>query len=309
MIEGVERLLKYQHGAMATSFEIMIADEDPSFAEGAARAAFEQIDRLEQDLSRYDPNSDVARINDLAPGGKVRVSVDTLRCLLLSVEHWKETGGAFDVTLGALMECWVGKDKSMLHPSAEEIDRARERSAMSSLELDESTMTVSVGESVPFIDLGAIGKGYAVDRAADLLKEWGVSSALVHGGMSSVFAFGSPGQHRGWPVTISDPDRPQEILERFVLADEGLGGSGIKKGRHIIDPRSARPVGGRRGAWVVSESATRSDALSTACMVMTVREITRCLGRDPHMRAVVVAGDGGGVLRFGCAGAAGPASA
>jgi len=308
MIEGVEGLLRYQHRAMATSFEILIANEDPSFAEGAAYAAFEEIDRLEQDLSRYAANGDVARINDLTPHGRVRVSVDTFRCLRLSVTYWEETGGAFDVTLGALMECWVGKDKSMLHPSAGEIDRARERSTMNSLELDESTMTVRVGKTVPLIDLGAIGKGYAVDRAAELLQEWGVSSALVHGGTSSVYAFGLLGHRRGWPVTISDPGRPSIILERFVLANEGLGGSGIKKGRHIIDPRSAQPVGGRRGAWVVSDSATRSDALSTACMVMAVEEITRCIGRDPHLRAVVVEGDGGGVFRFGCAVAAGRAS-
>jgi thiamine biosynthesis lipoprotein len=299
MIEGTEGQLGYQHRAMATVFEIMIVNEDPSFAEGAAHAAFEEIDRLEQELSRYAVNSDVARINNLPPHGSVRVGLDTFRCLRLSMQHWEETGGAFDVTMGALMECWIGKDRSLLHPSPGEIERAKERSGMKSLELDESAMTVRLRESVPFIDLGAIGKGYAVDRAVELLKEWGVSSALVHGGTSSVYAFGPLGHHRGWPVTLSDPRRPAEILEKVILADEGLGGSGIKKGRHIIDPRSARPVEGRRAAWVLSESAARSDALSTACMVMAGEEIERCVARDARLRAVVVEGEGGSVLRFG----------
>jgi thiamine biosynthesis lipoprotein len=174
---------------------------------------------------------------------------------------------------------------------------------MTSLELDEVTMTVRVHEAVPFVDLGAIGKGYAVDRAAELLKEWGVGTALVHGGTSSVYAFGKLVPHQGWPVTLSDPGRQYEVLEKVSMSDEGLGGSGIKKGRHIIDPRSGRPVEGRRAAWVLSESAARSDALSTACMVMTTEEIGACIKRDPRLRALVVEGEN--ALRFG----AWPASA
>ena len=284
---------RFQHRAMATMFEIMITEEELTFAEGAARAAFDEIDRIEQELSRYSPNSDVTRINNLDPHGSVRIGLDAFQCLRLSVRYWGETGGAFDVTVGSLMECWVAKDKSLRHPTADEIARAAERTGMGSLELDEETMTARVGASVPHIDLGAIGKGYAVDRVIDLLKEWGVGSALVHGGTSSVYAFGPLGGERGWPVTLSDPERASEIIEKVVLVEAGLGGSGIKKGRHIIDPRSARPVEGFRAAWVVSESAARSDALSTACMVMSEGEIRVMVGRDSRLRAVVARGETG----------------
>ncbi len=172
---------------------------------------------------------------------------------------------------------------------------------MTSLELDEVTMTVRVHDTVPCVDLGAIGKGYAVDRAVELLKEWGVGSALVHGGTSSVYAFGRPGDERGWPVTLSNPGDHAEILAKIFLSEEGLGGSGIRKGRHIIDPRRGLPVEGRRAAWVVSESAARSDALSTACMVMTPEEIRMCIGRDARLRALVFEQENGNVLRFGVA--------
>jgi thiamine biosynthesis lipoprotein len=290
---------RFQHRAMATMFEIMIAGEEFAFAEGAARAAFEEIDRIEQELSRYSPNSDITRINDLGPHRSARVGLDAFQCLKLSIRYWGETGGAFDVTVGSLMECWVAKDKSLRHPTADEIARAVERTGMGSLELDEDTMTARVGASVPLIDLGAIGKGYAVDRAIDLLKEWGVGSALVHGGTSSVYAFGLLGGERGWPVTLSEPERASEIIEKIVLKEAGLGGSGIKKGRHIIDPRRARPVEGFRAAWVISESAARSDALSTACMVMTVEEIRAMIGRDSRLRAVVAGGEAGGSFSVG----------
>jgi thiamine biosynthesis lipoprotein len=193
------------------------------------------------------------------------------------------------------MECWVAKDKSLRHPADDEIARAMERTGMGILELDEATMSVRVGATVPMLDLGAIGKGYAVDRVIELLKEWGVGSALVHGGTSSVFAFGPMGGEQGWPVTLSDPGAASEVIERVVLREAGLGGSGIKKGRHIIDPRRGVPVDGQRAAWVISESAARSDALSTACMVMGEDEIRAMIGRDSRLRAIVA----GGGERFG----------
>ena len=304
MMEGIGGVLRYQHRAMATMFEIMIADEDPAFAAGAALAAFEEIDRLEQDLSRYSANSDITRINNLPPHGSVQVGLDTFQCLRLSRQFWEETGRAFDVTLGALMNCWVGGDKSLLHPSPEQIVRATERSGMHRLDLDEATMTVRVDDAGPLLDLGAIGKGYAVDRAVELLKEWGVVSALVHGGTSSAYAFGNCPQNQGWPVTLSYPGQLSEILEKVNLKGEGLGGSGIKKGLHIIDPRTSRPVEGRQAAWVLSDSATRSDAVSTACMVMTRKEIEQYVAGNPQLWAMIVEESPGPVLRFGRAAAA-----
>jgi thiamine biosynthesis lipoprotein len=273
---------------MATMFEIMVAGEDPGFAGGAARAAFEEIDRIELELSRYAPNSDISRINNLGPHSAVRVGIDAFQCLALAVACWRETGGAFDASLGALMECWVARDRSLRHPSADELERARERTGMACLSLDESAMAVRVGERVPLLDLGAIGKGYAVDRAVELLKEWGVASALVHGGTSSVFAYGEVGGQAGWPVTITRPGPEGRVIGTFMLSDAGLGGSGIEKGRHIIDPRRGVPVDGHRAAWVISESAGRSDALSTACMVLDPDDIRAMIERDGRLGGVVL---------------------
>lgn len=299
MSELKEQVHRYQHRAMATLFELMVAGGDDAFTAGAVQAAFEEIDRLEQDLSRYLPNSDVSRINNLQPDQAVRVSADTFECLRLSMQYSEETGGTFDVATGALKDCWVGRDRSLRAPSPEEIERARARSGMSHLELDDRTMSVRVRGPAPLIDLGAIGKGFAVDRAAELLMEWGVASALVHGGTSSVYAFGDYPGHAGWPVTLSHPALPSEVLEKVLLKDQGLGGSGITKGRHIVDPRNAVPVESRRASWVLSQSATRSDALSTACMIMTQREIAGLIDRSLELRAIIVDERPSAVLRFG----------
>jgi len=300
---GHRDILEYQHAAMATMFSVMIAGEDSAFAEQAAMAAFQEIDRLEQELSRYIPTSDISRINNLMPHGSACIGLDAFQCLQIASQCWTETGGAFDVTVGALKDCWIGKDRSLLHPPSEEVQRARSRTGMGLLALRELTYEVHVGELSPCVDLGAIGKGYAVDRASGLLREWGVGSALVHGGGSSVFAFGDSPEGSGWPVTLSAPGGEGAMLEKVRLRDRSLGGSGIGRGMHIIDPRSAEPVRSRRAAWVCSDSAARSDALSTACMVLTHAEIEQYCAAHPETWAMVVEvgedGRSGAAVRFG----------
>lgn len=295
---------RHSHHAMATLFEVFIADEDPVFAAGAAQAAFDEIDRLEQELSRYRPNSDIARINNLPPGGETRVSADTFACLQLAHHYWKATNGAFDITMGALMDAWVAPDKSLRDPDDLAIDDAVRRSGMQLLTLDEATYLVGVGEHVPKIDPGAIGKGYAVDVCIELLRDWGVGAALVHGGTSSAAGYG-----RAWPVTASSFAEPHRVLHEFMLDGLALSGSGVKKGRHIIDTRTHQPVAGRQAAWVCVPSATESDALSTAFMVMSAAEIAAFCAVRTDMRAIVI--DDGGesgeqVLNYGL-GSVGPA--
>ncbi|MFH0990001.1 MAG: FAD:protein FMN transferase [bacterium] len=279
---------RFEHQAMATLFEVMIACEDPVYAQSAAVEAFQEIDRLELELSRYNPNSDISRLNNLSPHSSIRIGYDAFQCLLESIRYAELTGGAFDVTVGRLMDCWIARDKSARNPSIQEIEEALASCGRTLLELDEASMMVRTGAVVPCIDLGAIGKGYAVDCVIELLKEWEIGSALVHGGMSSVFAFGEYQHQNGWPVTLSDPRTPDTILRTVTLDERALGGSGVKKGFHIIDPRSGQPVRHRHAAWVVADSATQSDALSTACMMMTKTEIEQLVLQQPHNWAMIV---------------------
>jgi len=263
---------RYSHEAMATVFEILIHEQDQSYARQAAWAGFSLLEQLEGELSRYLNNSDISRINRAPAGAAVTVSSSVFECLEQCVQLYHQTGRTFDITAGALTRLWQ-RDKNP--PSAKEIERAQASMGAHRLGLDPVNSQVIVPAGGLSIDLGGFGKGFAVDRLSDLLREWELDCFLIHGGASSVYAENPPGAARGWPVTLSDPDRPDQTLARIFLNHRALGGSGLKKGRHIVDPRTGYPVSRIRAAWAMAQDAATADALSTAFMILDGREVRR----------------------------------
>jgi thiamine biosynthesis lipoprotein len=270
-------LLRFSHEAMATVFEVHAVHPDERYASQAAHAAFDVADRLEADLSRFVSNSDVARINTLAAGESTRVCPSTLECLLIARHVFDLTGGAFDVSIGT---------------------------GLPLLDLDRDDFVVRAARAGVRVDLGGIGKGYAVDLMAEVLEEWGLTSALVHGGFSSVLALEPPAGAEGWPLTLSDPGRPSRVLARLTMRETALGASGVRKGDHIVDPRSGEPVRTRAAAWVAvprpeqaraddSTTATPrvaavADALTTALMILSPPEIEGLWHRSPEFEAWIL---------------------
>lgn len=280
---------RFAHQAMATTFEVIIQHEDRSYARQAAKAAFDEIDRLEGHLSRFLETSDVTRINHLAAGQPVALSLDTFECLTISDEVFAETGGAFDVTVGLLVDCWLDKEKKLPRtPSPEELQFAREHTGMDLILFDEPTHAVALTNSPIHVDLGAVGKGYAVDRVAELLHEWSIDRALIHGGFSSVLALDAPQGTAGWPVTLSHPTDRSHTLARVSLAGVSVSGSGVEQGRHIIDPRTGVPAQGKIATWSIAPDAARADAVSTAFMVMTPEEVRDFCADHPQVRALLI---------------------
>jgi uncharacterized protein (TIGR03663 family) len=246
IVEGADNMLKFSHQAMNSTFEIFIQHTDESYAHQAARAAFAEADRLEALLSRFLANSDVSRINVAPVGQTVVVDQEVMECLCIAQQALELTGGAFDITLSG-----KGRQALELFPAAGEVRRL---------------------EPVA-VDLGGIGKGYAVDRMSQVLSEWSVSKALIHGGASSVLAMRPPDGKKGWPVTISDPSTGEVVL-RLQLADEVLASSGLGKGLHIIDPATGNAVENARSSWVcLPKSAALADAVSTALMILPTEKI------------------------------------
>lgn len=285
---AVPNVHRFAHQAMATTFEIIVQHKDKVYAQQAADAAFQELDRIENELSRYIENSDVARLNHLPAGQPLLVGIETFECLRISAEIWSQTGGAFDVTIGLLLDCWRDKDKKPRTPSPEELAFAREHTGMSLLHLDEDRYTVELEASPVRVDLGGVGKGYGVDQMATLLREWSVERALLHGGYSSVLALDAPEGMTGWPITLSHPHDRSRTLARLNLKDMAVSGSGLEKGRHIIDPRIARPVEGKIAAWSVTPDAAIGDALSTAFMIMAVEDVQAYAQRHPHVAALLI---------------------
>jgi len=301
-IDGIQR---FSHQAMATVFEVFVLHTDHSYVEQAAWAAFDELDRLEAELSRFIDNSDISRINNLSANQSLTIGLDAFECLQVGRSLYTETNGAFDITVGSLMDCWLDENKAVQAPSREKLNLARKHTGAGLLKLDQANRAVELlGNSVK-IDLGGIGKGYAVDRMSELLKDWGIDTALVHSGCSSVLAIGSPPETDGWPVTLSNPDNRKEKLASLCLQNRAVSGSGLQKGWHIIDPRTARPVEGKVAAWACAPDAASADALSTAFMVMSPKQVSQYCSTHPDTLAMMVTKDGEGqvqelrVLRYG----------
>jgi len=264
---------------MATVFEVHGVHPDAGYAAQAAQAAFDLADRLERELSRFLPNSDIGRINGLAAGERTRVSPSTMECLVIARHLFDLTGGAFDVSIGT---------------------------GLASLDVDPGGCIVHARASGVRLDLGGIGKGYAVDLMAELLEEWGLERALVHGGFSSVLALDAPPGRRGWPLTLSDPCAPSTALARLSTRQTALGASGVHKGDHIVDPRTGVPARGRRAAWAAVPrppapdgepraaerprlaAAAVADALATAFMLLGPEQVRGLCDGSPGLEAWIL---------------------
>jgi len=299
---AVAGMRRFCHEAMATTFEVMVVHEDERYAGQAAAAAFEEVDRLEAELSRFIDNSDVSRINSVHLGERLVLGLATFECLEISRRVYEDTKGAFDITIGSLLKCRRNDKGEARTPRQEELNLARKHTGTDLLALNEDEHTVEVLSEGVQVDLGGMGKGYAVDQMAKLLREWGIEVALIHGGYSSVLALEGPADMKGWPVTMSDPGKGKRTLAKLHLQRRALSGSGVQKGLHIIDPRTSRPIKGRRAAWSSTPDGATGDALSTAFMIMEPDEIEEYCRRHPEALAMMILEekeDKEKILRFG----------
>ena len=270
-------LQRFSHQAMATTFEAFLCHPRPAYAAQAAHEAFEVLDRLEQQLSRFLGPSDVSRINGATPGDPVLVGQETFECLLQARAAHDRTGGTFDVTAGA----WA--------PAPQEGPTAhRPQMGMDQVRLDERTMTVTRLERHVQLDLGAIGKGYALDKMAQVLDRWGITTALLHGGASTALAMEPPEGFKGWPVTISCPFQAHRRLASVELRCAALSGSAQVRHTHIVDPRTGLYPTDQPATWSYAPCGALADALSTAFVVMRPAEVAAICAQDPGIGALLV---------------------
>ncbi|MBU0618242.1 MAG: FAD:protein FMN transferase [Planctomycetes bacterium] len=290
-------LRRFKHDAMACTFELAPICEDAAYAEQAARAAFTEIDRLERELSRFIPTSDIARINALEAGKTIRIGIEAAECLQLAAQIYVDTKGAFDVTYARRRDVAAGPRTG--RPSEPE---AHARASAAPLELDPKSRCVRAHAEGVRVDLGGIGKGYAIDQVLQILGDWSIDAGLIQSGQSSVFALGVPSGSEHWSIALRDPVNHDETLQHVSLANAALSGSGRKlHGDHIIDPRSGRPVVEKLGTWALAPSAALSDALSTAFIIMSPDEVATYCQEHTEVSALLLleADDERKLLRFG----------
>ncbi|MGA0845632.1 MAG: FAD:protein FMN transferase [Luteolibacter sp.] len=268
-VDPIRDALFFRHEAMNTEFAFRFVGVAERNAAGIARLCGEMLDTLEAQLSRYLPDSEVSRINQLQAGETLYLSQTTYACLRLALEASEHTGGLFDITQGAR----IGHRKSGSSDCAPQ--------PTGSLILHPDAPAVTCTQPGLILDLGGIGKGFALDQLAELLADWGVQDALLTAGSSSMLAIGSS----QWPIELTgSSDR-----ETIRLCNQALSasGSGIQ-GAHIIHPAGddAMPASPASRVWVVAKHAAYAEIWSTALMLVAPDDVCPIVAGDPDLTSI-----------------------
>ena len=250
--------------AMGSAYSVAVYGDDRTRMEGAVDAAFEEVRRLDQMLSNYKAESELSELNRLAAEQPVQVTPEMFSLLSACAEYSRESEGAFDITVGPLMKIWGFYKGTGRLPHRAEIRGALDRVGYRNIVLDAANRTVRFAQAGVELDPGGIGKGYAVDRMIEVLKQYGIHTALVSASGSSIYGLGAPPGEKGWRVQIRDPKDANKSVAEVYLKDESMSTSGNyekffhAEGRvysHIMDPRTGWPA---QGVLSVSAIAPRT---------------------------------------------------
>lgn len=307
-------LVHFSREAMACRFELSLnAGQYPEGAQ-AALEALDVIDQLEDQLTIYRPGSEVSQINRLAAQQPQPVEPRLFALLAQCRELGEATGGAFDITSGVLSRLWGFTRRQGTLPTDEELADALQCVGSDKFTLNSPDRSIRLLKPGVELNLGSIGKGYALDRAAEHLRRQGVADFLWQGGQSSILARGHRGElpDGGWIVGLEDPVRPGRRLAEIRLRDRALGTSGSavqffrhngKRYGHILDPRTGRPAEGVYSATVLAPTAAEADALATACYVLGEERAAELAASRPEMGLLLMAVDPKtGATRLRCEG-------
>ncbi len=285
--------------AMATNWEIILPLGTPD-ATIAGQTAFELLDQIESRLTVFRSTSEMSRLNAAAAFADVVVEPDLFDLLASARDLHAETEGAFDITTGALSKAWGFYKGPRRVPAEPDLSRALACTGMGRVRLDPERRTVRFTTPGVEFNLGAIGKGWGLDRLVEWLRQrWKIRSGLLHGGRSSVYGMGSPpGEPRGWCVGLSHPEQPERRLARLYLRDRALGISAAtfqylefegRKLGHVLDPRTGWPAEGVATCAVLAPTSAEADALSTAFFILGPRAAQAFCERHPEVGILLLA--------------------
>lgn len=255
----------FTHEAMNTTYHLRFPEEDSKHLSDVAHVCFEELDRLESKLSRFVDDSDVSRINEMKAGDSLFLSEPCYDCLRQALELHQQTGGLFDITLGAQIEHLKSGSEGAAPPIEGCLSVAPDRPLVE---------CQTPGRQ---IDFGGIGKGFALDRLQKILVEWEIESALISAGASTQLAHGPT----PWPVQLAgDHDSVTVRLQRSALSASGIG----IQGSHIVHPDGDQRPGDAlpyTRVWLIDSTAAAADAWSTAVMLMTPEQIGQLGDEQP----------------------------
>lgn len=288
--------LRIQTRAMACQFAIYL-DAGCRVQLDQASSALETVHSLEELMTVHRPESPLAKANARAADDNVVLDETLFEVVSLACRIASRTGAAFDPTTGPLVAMWREARETGRVPQDLEIREARDSGGLDDIRLDPRTCSVGFDRRGVEINLGGIGKGFALDRIAVELEQRGINAFLVHGGHSSLLARGQHERLAGWPVGIRNPLFPTRRLATLLLQDRAMStsGSGVESFRaagsrygHILDPRTGWPVENMLSVTVLSETAAEADALSTAFFVRGVEFAQAYCDNWPGVGALLI---------------------
>lgn len=288
--------------SMGTFVTLKVVAESKRSAEEIIDAAFGEVEKVDRLMSHYRADSEVSRLNEKAHIAPLVVSPETFEVLLRSDEISRDSGGAFDITVGPLIELWQKAAKENRLPRPEKIAEARARVDYRKVILNKEKKTVSFAQPGISLDLGAIAKGYAMDKAIDAIRKRGATGALVDAG-GDIYALGWRPDGKPWRIKIQDPAGGDSGLGVVQLKDKAVATSGNyrrfveiegKRYSHIIDPRSGLPAEGVASVTVIAPEATLADALATVLSLLGETEGLRLVESLEDVECLMVIGEKGG---------------
>jgi thiamine biosynthesis lipoprotein len=293
-------LVERTRASMGAEVHLSAWTSDETGAISAFEAVFKELERLESLMSVWRPGSDIVRLNEAAGVSAVAVSPDVMEALRVARDVGDWTDGAFDITFGALSDVWkFDHDQDDRIPTADEIARRVPLVDYRALSLDLSAGTAYIAGRGMRAHLGGIGKGYAVDHAAGILRSRGMRDFMVQFG-GDLYAGGRRGD-RPWRLGIRDPRGPADsVFAAIDLTDSAFSTSGdyerffLRNGQryhHILDPRTGEPARGSRSVTIVADTAALADALSTGVFVLGHEKGMRLIERLPRIEGVIVTSD------------------
>jgi thiamine biosynthesis lipoprotein len=288
--------LRIQTQAMACHFAVFLDAQRREQLDSVSEV-LESVHGLEALMSVYRSESPMSRANATAAKQDAVLEETLFEVVALACRIAEETDGAFDPTTGPLVELWQKARESGQVPDEGEVRRVRELGGLDDVAVDVPSRSIRYGRGGVELNLGGIGKGFALDRIGAQLLAKGVEEFLLHGGHSSVLARGGHAEHAGWPVGIRNPLFPTRRLATLLLCQQALStsGSGIESYRiggrrfsDILDPRTGWPAEGMLSVTVLAETAAEADALSTAFFVGGVEFAEACCDNRPGVAALLI---------------------
>lgn len=282
---------------MGTFAHILVIADSPQQGHSAIEAAFAEIRDIESRMSDYDPNSLLSQVNREAFAAPVPVDDDLFEVLAASLHYSRLSGGAFDISVGPVVQLWRQAKITGQAPTPEQLQQAQQAVGWQNLMLDDDPRTVRFAKDGMFLDLGGIAKGFAVDKALDILRTAGLKGGMVDIG-GNLRCFGMPPHNAThWLIGLQDPIHPENVLLRLKMDDRAVATSGDyqrfviidgQKHSHIVNPATADSARDLSSVTIITDTAMAADALATAVSVLGTEKGLALIESVPETEAILI---------------------